>query len=73
MSLPRRRIIRLAPETIPVDLQRHRQLEKLRSRLNGERTSLARWQTRLKRAFTAVEKHQKRIARIERQLAKLKE
>jgi hypothetical protein len=34
--------------------------------LDKERAALARWQTKLKRAFNAVEKSQKRVARIER-------
>lgn len=73
MSMPRRRIIRPAPETVSIDLQRQRQLEKLHSRLRDEHNSLARWQTRLKRAFTTVAKHMKRIVRIERNIAKLEE
>lgn len=45
MSMPRRRIIRPAPETVSIDLQRQRQLDRLRSRLSDEQNSLARWQT----------------------------
>jgi hypothetical protein len=71
MANARRCIVRPAP-TLTTDHRQH-QLHKLRTRLAGERTSLARWQTRLKRAFTTVEKHQKRILRLERQIAFLEE
>jgi septal ring factor EnvC (AmiA/AmiB activator) len=72
MSSPRRSIIRAsaAPNR---DCQHPRQLQKLRARLEHERTALGRWQTRLRRAFNTVEKHQKAIARIERQLARLED
>ena len=70
-AAPRRRLIR--PATIPVQAnpQQQRKVQQLRERLAKERPSLARWQTRLKRAFNAVEKAQKRIARLERQLTNL--
>jgi hypothetical protein len=45
-------------------------LQKLRSKLDKDRKDLARWMARLKRAFTFVQKHQLRIARIERQITK---
>jgi hypothetical protein len=41
--------------------------------LDKERITLARWQSKLKRAFNAVEKCQRKIARIERQLKLLEE
>jgi hypothetical protein len=67
MSTPRRRIVR--PATPPDGEHRRRlQHEKLRTRLERERAALARWQTRLRRAFNAVEKHQRAVARLERQL-----
>jgi septal ring factor EnvC (AmiA/AmiB activator) len=70
MPVPRRRLIRspALPDSRP---DRQRKVQKLRDRLAHERTTLARWQTRLKRAFNAVEKSQKRIARLERQLTNL--
>ena len=72
MPNARRCIVRPAPS--PANNQhRDHQIEKLRNRLGVERASLARWQTRLKRAFTTVEKHQKRISRVERQIAFLEE
>ncbi len=65
MTAPRRRILRR--------LQPHvhdpRQIERLqvwRSKLESERKSFHRWLSRLKRAFRAVEKQQRRISRLER-------
>jgi len=72
MSLPRRRLIRPAP--VPVaSPERPRQTQKLRERLDKERAALARWQTKLKRAFNAVEKCQRKITRVERQINHLEE
>jgi len=70
MSIPRRRILRPAPSPIPSN---HHQTQKLRSRLEKERASLARWMSRLRRAFHAVEKSQLRLGRIERQIARLED
>ena len=71
MSIPRRRIIRPIQEES--DRKRQRQRDKLQVRLEGEEKALARWQTKLKRAFNTVAKHTKAIVRIEKQLAQLKE
>jgi hypothetical protein len=70
MPVPRRRLIRPALE--PPNLQRPR-LQKLRERLEHERATLTRWQTKLKRAFNTVEKSQRRVARLERQWAQLED
>jgi len=68
MAAPRRRIIR-APIARPVsNQQRSRRLEKLRIRRDQERAALARWMTRLRRAFHAVERIQQAINRAERSL-----
>jgi hypothetical protein len=45
----------------------------MRSRLEQEEATLARWLTRLKRVFHAFEKQQRRVAALQRQLAKLQE
>jgi hypothetical protein len=42
----------------------------IKSQLEHERVTLSRWLQRLKRAFHAVEKAQRRIARFERGLAR---
>jgi hypothetical protein len=52
--------------------QRHRQAAvKAQRRLEEERVALARWMSRLKRAFHAVERNQLRISRFKRRLAQL--
>jgi hypothetical protein len=72
MSAPRRRLIRPAPEPIATP-DRPRQIQRLRDRLDKERAALARWQSKMKRAFNAVSKSQKCIACIERQLTQLED
>lgn len=73
MSAPRRRIIRPPVTPATNGVQQQRQLEKLRTRLHRERLALIRWQRRLKRAFTAAEKHQNNVARLEQRIARLEE
>lgn len=70
MTVPRRRIIRPVP-TEPHQGAGRRQIDRLRGRLDTERAALARWQTRMRRAFNACTKCQQRIARLERQLTRL--
>lgn len=70
MTTPRRRLIRSNSDPSSNNCQQNRdgRLQKVRSRLDRERHGLARWLTRLKRAFHAVEKSQRAISRLERQL-----
>lgn len=64
MTNPRRRLVRSAPAASPpID---HRRLQRIRLNLDRERTVLARWMSRLRRAFHAVEKSQRKISRLER-------
>jgi hypothetical protein len=74
MSTVRRRILRselpVPPATV-LEQRRRRAHEKLNSQLERERATLARWMTRLKRAFHAVERGQLRVARFERKLTEL--
>ena len=72
MSLPRRRLICPAAEPAPAPDRTH-QITRLRDRLDKERSALARWQTKLKRSFNAVEKSQRKIARIERKITQLED
>jgi hypothetical protein len=66
---PRRRVVRPALAGTPApDLERQRRLARLRDRLERERSALARWFAKLRRAFHAVEKCQARITRIEREI-----
>jgi hypothetical protein len=73
MSTPRRRIVRPAPAAAPSSPQSDRRLQKLRTRLEAEHLALVRWMKRLKRAFHFVEKSQRNIARLQRQIAHLEE
>ena len=66
-------VVVLLPVEPAADPQRQPKIQRLRSRLDHERTTLARWQTKLKRAFNRVERCQKFITRIERQLAQLED
>jgi hypothetical protein len=68
MTTPRRRIIRPIPTPPPDHSQ---QVQKLRAKLETERQGPARWLSRLRRAFTAMNKHSERITRLERQLTKI--
>lgn len=71
MSTPRRRILRSSSNGEVENQQLQRQIEKLRTALAKERESLTRWQRRMRRAYTTVQKTQARITRLERQLTKL--
>jgi hypothetical protein len=68
MTAPRRRILRTVASTAAIDLRAQRRHQQLRTRLALEQAGLTRWMARLKRAFHAVERHQERVARLERQL-----
>jgi hypothetical protein len=74
MSTVRRRILRselpVRPATI-TEQRRRRVHEKKQGQLDRERAALARWMTRLKRAFHAVERGQRCVARFEQKLAEL--
>ncbi len=65
MTAPRRRILRPLPKPVN-DPRQTQRLQAWRSKLESERKSFDRWLTRLKRAFHAVEKQQRRISRLER-------
>ena len=66
----RRRVIRpQRPATD--DTLRQRKVAARRTRLQLEQQSLSRWMSRLKRAFHAVEKQQKAVSRLEREIARL--
>jgi hypothetical protein len=60
----RRRLLR--PTSVAADRVDNRRLAKARERLTRERVVLQRWMTKLRRAFRAVEKSQRRIVRWER-------
>jgi hypothetical protein len=68
VTTPRRRLVRRPAHPPTGDERRQRQLARLRLRLEAQRQALARWMSRLRRAFHAVEKHQQRSQRLERQI-----
>ena len=71
MTMPRRRIVRSPPSpSPPPDPQRQRRMQKLRNHLEKERVVLGRWMVKLRRAFHSVEKSQRKLAHLEKQLAK---
>ena len=72
MTTPRRRILRppRAPEPDPRQSER---LRKLRERLAADRAALARWMTRLRRAFHWVELLQRSVARAEREINRMED
>jgi len=74
MPTPRRMVLR-PPRTAPtVDHQRRQDaLARQRARLHKEQQALTRWMTRLKRAFHAVEKQQRRVTTLERTIARLEQ
>ena len=59
------------PPTPNPSTERRRRLKTLRARLEVERTTLAPWMTKLKRAFHSVEKLLARVGRLEKEIAKL--
>ncbi len=70
MTAPRRRLVRFTDATPEPDPRQAERLRRLRERLAGEQAALARWMTRLRRAFHAVEKRIAAIARAEREITK---
>jgi hypothetical protein len=72
MSSPRRRLLR-PPSPPSENGRRHQLLATRRTKLEAEQQSLARWMSRLKRAFHAVERLQLRVTRMEREIARLEQ
>jgi len=70
MTTIRRRVIR--PPTTATRSP-SRRLPALRSKLEHEQEALARWMTRLRRAFHSFEKFQLKTARLEKQIRTLEE
>ena len=70
MTTVRRRVIR---PPAAATLSSSRRLPALRTKLEREQEALARWMTRLKRAFHSFEKFQQRTARLEKQIRTLEE
>ena len=72
MAAPRRVVLRPQRPAADSDAQRQqRTLAQRRTRLQKEQQALVRWMSRLKRAFHAVEKQQRRVTSLERSIARL--
>lgn len=72
MTTPRRVVLRPLRPAVDNDRQRRQGvIVRRRARLQKEQQALARWMTRLKRAFHAVEKQQRRVTALERAIARL--
>ena len=69
---PRRRIIRPS-QASPSQVPSSRQIQKVRSQLDKERQTLARWMRRLKRALHSFEKCQATVARLQKRLNQLEQ
>jgi len=70
MTTPRRRVLR-PPRTGVADARLQQKLVSRRAQLQKEQVGLARWMSRLRRAFHELEKRQKTVRRIEREINKL--
>ena len=70
MTACRRLVIR-PPSPVPTVMSVR--LPRLRSQLQREQQSLTNWTAKLKRAFHSFEKHQLRIARLQRQIRQLEQ
>lgn len=69
---PRRRVLR--PVRPNAEGPQHQQkLTAKREQLHKEQQTLGRWMSRLKRAFHTVEKQQRRVAHLERAIARLEQ
>jgi hypothetical protein len=70
MTTLRRLVIR-PTRAVPADSILHRKLASRREQLEREQASLSRWMSRMRRAFHTVEKQQKKVARLEREIERL--
>jgi hypothetical protein len=73
MTQPRRRLVRTPPAPPASDARTQDCLRRLRQRLARELPALARWMTRLRRAFHRVEQLQRLLARVDRDITRLEE
>jgi hypothetical protein len=71
MTTPRRRVLR--PATTITENERRNQsaVRRYEAKLAAEQVSLRRWMKRLKRSFTAVDKLQRSIVRLQKKLGGL--
>jgi hypothetical protein len=73
MTTPRRRVLRPPAAVTDVERRNHAALRRYEAKLAAEQVAFRRWMKRLKRCFTAVDKHQRGMSRIEKQLTLLRQ
>lgn len=66
---PRRRVLRSSAAVNAAELRQQQARERDLAKLGKEQAVFRRWMSRLKRAFHALEKSQRRIARLEKRIA----
>lgn len=71
MSTVRRRVLRPTRPANAIEPINQARIHKRQAQLEMERQALSRWMGRLRRAFHAMERQQKRIVRLERDLTRL--
>lgn len=67
---PRRRVLRSTTAISAAELRQQQAREKQLTKLVKEQAVFRRWMSRLKRAFHALEKSERRIARLEKRIAR---
>lgn len=70
MSTTRRRIIR-PEQPQPTAAQANRKRQQIQAKVDRANATIDRWWKRLNRACNVIHKHQKQIARLQRQLREL--
>ena len=68
-EMPRRRVLRSSAAVNATELRQQQSREKALAKLAKEQVLFRRWMSRLKRAFHAVEKSERRLARLEKRVA----
>jgi hypothetical protein len=71
MTTQWRRIVRTPPSAPASDPHRQERLRRLGDRLGHEQAALDRWMGRLRRSFHALEKQQRVVARLTKEIARL--
>ena len=71
MSTTRRRIIRPEQSQQPSIAQVNRKRQQIQAKVDKANATIERWWKRLNRATNVIHKHQKQLARLQRQLRDL--
>jgi hypothetical protein len=71
MTSPRRQVVRPQTASTAANSRQTALLQKRRAQIEQARAGFARWLTRLRRACHALDKQQRRLTRLERELARL--